>query len=329
MSNEYLIAQGGYLDEFIPYDNNIINQGLVQVDASSDFRKGGFTKETIFRQSLRDLGIANTFITEGTTITPDALGSYKVITPVISTGYGISESDFVAIKQGTTAENIIVPKVREVVLLEREFQQANLKLCIDGAFKSGGALATTHQNTDNLTGNSGRFSLTLFQSAITALFGEKKNDLTKIVTNQLVVDELVRLGIASYQDTPQATEAGVGIATSGAVPRLLGMEIIVNDVLCPVETITEVQALPMYVLGGQPFGLELQSEFKIASQFKADKDQGTTEYYFYNNYGLGIKGLSWVGAAPSAFSGLSTAANWTKKWNDRNIKLFKYVVGAV
>jgi len=329
MANEFLVAIGGYLQERLEQDNNIINQGLVEIDVNSPFRQGGKTKESIFRVPIQNLSITRYFASATQEVTPGDIDDYKVVVPIVPDGWGLQSTDFVGTLQGTTGEAILEQYMRDSAIIIRRNAQADLKAVTDGAFAVGGALRNSHYSQTNLSENSGTFSLKVFTEFLTDTFGERKLGINGVVVSQKTADDLKLLGLASFKEGTSGgalTEGAFNVGLTGRMEQLAGLDIMVNDVMCAPETISESPAYPMYAVGGAPWAVEFQKDSKILEYLVANKGQGTWQRYIYSNWSPYIKGLSYKETSVTGFSDLATAANWERKWDSKNIRLTKYMV---
>lgn len=335
MANEYKVPFSDYVNEAYPNVNNVITQGATDTIFNSEITQGGTTKEAFFRQDLKDVVSSATPIFSGTTtVTPSTVGSYKVIAPVHQIGFGINESNYVSTRQGTTPEQTLQNYMTFAGDRVLTFTQDYIKLVLDGAFDTSGTLNSTHYSKAGLAVGTGKFSLDQFQTFMDGLYGESYFDGTcadTIYVNSKTFRDLKAYGLIGYLDDPTAftgavTQNATNIAVTGALPTMDGKRVIINNTLCASETVDDGTAYPIYVTGGKPLAVEYQTSILVLDDVVANKGGGTYEKYFYQNFAPYIKGVSYTGSTISADSDLSTVGNWSKKWNNKNIKISKFMV---
>jgi hypothetical protein len=335
MANEYFVPFEDYVNEVYPDVNNIVTQGASSAIFNSAITEGGTTKDAFFREDLKDVVTSATSIfSASTAVTPDAVGSYKVTVPVHQMGFGITESNYVARRQGTDPETTLNGYMTFAANRALTFTQDYQKLVLDGVFNTSGTLNATHYSQAGLSVGTGTFSLDQFQTFMDGLYGESYFDGTCVDTlyvNTATFRQLKNYGLIGYVDDPSAftgaaTQNATNIATTGQIPLMDGKRIVINNSVCASETIGGDTAYPIYATGGSPIAVEYQTDILVLEDLVASTGGGVYHKYFYQNFAPYVKGVSYTGSTITADSDLSTVGNWSKKWNDKNIKISKFMV---
>jgi len=295
---------------------NLISMGFVDIDTAFDMAEGDFTKVP-YHNKLTSVS-ANNNIEAGTTLTPTEVDDFEIQGVTIRRGDSQYETQVDASRRGSSALLGIKSQVPQVAM---DYMQDDLVATINGAFDTGGALAST--NTVDITSiGDGTPELQRVDSAVEQVMGENGRDITGYIVNSKTESDLKAIGLVEYVN---AGTFGENILYNGRIPTYNGRPLLVNNTLCAVDTTTTPDQYAIYAVGGKPFWISRQLGLNIKEDNNILIGGGKDYFAWYQFFGAGVKGVSYTGTAQPSAATLATVGNWSKKWATKDIKIVKII----
>lgn len=292
-----------YAQENLPLHSTIQAAGVVEINNSPDVIGGDeYTREPKF-QPLTSTG-ASEQIAANTNVSLASTASNAEYGVIVRRAKGWSQEDLAVIASGADPMAAAMGQFTEYWAREIETALFNV---VKGAFGSSGALEGTHQSD-----NAGSALTTDMIIDAAALMGENQEMFSTIIMNSTHYTALKKLGVVDYLD---ADTFGADILRSGKVPAFLGMQIVVNNTICPAWS---GSTYPIYLTGGQPFRLSYQRPVRMESDRDIRLAAGTDIWVSSVHFAPHVKGVSYSSSGtPTATKNpsnaqLATAGNWEK-----------------
>ncbi len=142
--------------------------------------------------------------------------------------------------------------------------------------------------------------------------------MDSIVVHSKIYADAVNLGMVTYIN---AGTFGEKVLVSGDIPIIAGKRVVIDDTLCAIET----TKYPSYIIAGQPWYLGFQRNVRIDTDKDILTAGGKNIIAWYVDFAPHIKGVGYAGAVNPTTATLETGASWTKKAENRNIKIVKLI----
>lgn len=205
----------------------------------------------------------------------------------------------------------------------RDMQKTILLNSLSGMF--GTALADTHVNDiAGETGNTATDAQLIGSDAVidtAGLLGDHWDRIVALAMHSKPFQRLQKLGLI---ETEQLQDQNISIN------RFLGREVIVDDTMPKVAGGTNGFKYTTYLFGEGSVGLGNSSSLAADEAIETDRDKLAGDdilisrrHFIMHPRGVAFTG-SVAGATPTAAE-LATAGNWTKRYDDKNIRVLKLV----
>ncbi len=303
-----------WIQERMKTIQNILTMGMVEEDNNTPITKSGKYYSRPVQQHLGN-ATAPVDYDATTVITPGTVDDFQENIVTVHKGAGYKETEYDRITRGQNGLDSAMLDRAEIVL---QTIQTSLVNSIKGAFAT--ALATT--NTYDATGlGTGIFTVDIAVDACETLFDENADDFDKYTMHSKQYAKLKKDGFIDFQN---ATNFADMIVKQGQIPTLLGKPIAINNTLCANEGTVADPIYPIFMTQGKPFILAWQRNVRLYEDFQPSTGGGTDMRYWYADYAIGVKGVSWTaGTYDPSNTGLATGANWTKVYQTKDIKVIK------
>lgn len=297
MSKVYADAISPWVQELLPYKNNMISLGVVQVENNSPLTAGSdHLKMPI--SSYLELGSLER-ITASTTLTPQTLSDKVEYATVVHRGDSFEEVEFNNILRGTNAIQQVSGQIAEVVA--RDIQTV-FNSAIAGVFASATMPASKILDAQSELGG---LDFDIIADASQQAFGEQMQLVDAIMVHSAVLNKLKQKGMVTYLP---AANFSANILTNGTIPTIDGKRILVNDTICAATS----GVYPSYLVKGQPFWLGYQRQLRIEQQRNILVGGGQDVVAFYVDYAPHIKGFSWdINTTNPTNASLADGTKWT------------------
>lgn len=305
-----------HIQEALVTENNIFSQGFVEIDMSSPITQGGKVFTRPYQDNLDTIDSV-TKILANTTLTPTTLADYQENLVVCHVGDAYYETEYDRITRGSNGLDAAMVQRGAIVLKALQNYMINV---INGAFSTGGTLATSHvyDATGEATQNFGTWVAT---KAAQTKFGEQMDIFDAYIMNSVTFAELMIAGTGDYS---YASEFSNMVQKTGKIPTFLGKRVFINDTLCAVDSNGNY---PVYMMSGSPLYLAWQKNVRVYEDFVPATGGGTYQTYWYADFVPAIKGVSWTHTAYDPTVGdLATVGYWTKVFENKHIKMLKVIV---
>ena len=204
----------------------------------------------------------------------------------------------------------------------RDMQSVVLLNSLAGIF--GSALSGTHENDIAVNdGNNATDSELIGSDAVidtAGLLGDHWNNIVAMAMHSVPFQRLQKLNLIEFEPL---SEQGI------TVPRFLGREVIVDDSM-PTESITNGKKYTTYLFGEGAIGMGNSRTLPADEATETDRDSLASDeilisrrHFLMHPRGVAFTG-SPAGATPTKAE-LANSANWTKRWDDKNIVVTKLV----
>ena len=197
-----------------------------------------------------------------------------------------------------------------------------IKCAIKGVFATAGALTGTHSFDYSATGD-GVIDLEAVTNTL-LLFGEQLGSFDTMIVNSKIYTDLYQKEKITWDVAESYSDI---LMKSGKIPVYMGMRLVMNDTICASYThgVSGDTVYPTYLTSQKPIYLGYQRNLRMASETKGDKGGITNELYWYLDFGVGIKGVSYTESSNPTKDLLKAAGSWTKEYQDKNIRILELI----
>ena len=302
-----------YAQEAMIYYNNVVGL-LADVDPTPPSTEGELLKMP-YQSAIDNIGDVTQIVEDTTTVTPSIPADVNVYVPIMHYGAGITSSQYMSLARGAD------PVVQLGQYLGGYWSlqiQKKVKLILNTQFEASGALRGTPEkhyknSADPLTSDD------IFDAK--AEFGDDYGSMSTMIMHPKALAKFMKDYTTSSWSASELTN---NILSTGTVQRWNGLNIITSEMLCPAWDDSGTDKYPTYIISGKPLYMAVMTPLYEEKQKKADTGGSTTEYYYYTRVALGLKGVSYTSSTiPATDTTLATVGSWTKKWDDRNIKVYR------
>jgi hypothetical protein len=259
---------------------------------------------------------AGQILSKDVNLTPDTISGNEMRTPKIGRAYPINVFDIESAAEGKDLVQFVRNSIGKVVA---DANQTILVTELTALFNpTGGALYGSHCNDiSGEEGDAGVISGNAILDTI-GLMGDASNVLTGAACNMQTAIHLMKLGVVSVEYVPDL----IAPERSRAVYRLNGQRLIIDD---GIGASGNAQLIYLFANGAFGYGAGVPvGEIGAEIQRSALAGGGLTTFVQRTWELLHPQGLSFTGAfvgdTPTNAE-LGTAASWTKKYEDKNIKI--------
>lgn len=311
---------GAAAGEAMPFRSSLIRSGIVTVDNAPTWGSGDVLARI---PTLRPLSVAGApeILTANTALDVSNITTEVQTSPILRRGKAIGFEDSARLAQGTDLMRQYVPQVADYAatrMIDPAFEAV-----LRGAFATGAPLVTSH--TYSLVADTPAtktIGLAAVQRAKSVIGDAGVNGFDTMIVHSKVYNDLIAQGIQFIANTDFSTPAVV----QGTVPVFAGLRIIVNDNLCAPNTTPEPDEYPSYLLGAGSLYLGYQRVLNIETDRNILLAGGTDILKFDAHFVCHIFGLKWTsGSTNPNDAALATGTNWTKIFDDRNIKVARLI----
>lgn len=307
-----------YVSTRVMEENAFIKSGIVINSAEYDALASS-NAYNVNMPFFKDLTGDSVAIVEGADLTAKDIGSGKVIAPILRRAAMWASTDLSAALAGVDPLKEIADKV--AAFWDRDLNKELIAI-LNGIFGTTGSkesgttqlAANIHDISAKSSNNT--FSAKEFINAEQKL-GDAKSQLTAVAMNS-ATHSLLR--IQNLIDTVRASD-------NTTFDTYMGKRVIVDDAI-PVSS-TGVTTTYLFGSGAFGYGNGNPVNFK-ATEIDRDKKKGSGVDYLINRktYILQPNGVSFTGTPTNAEgvtrTELESAANWTKQYDTKNIKIVAF-----
>lgn len=310
---------------FLPYviqrttkKSLLFQSGLISTDQkiSAAAKSGG---RTVNMPYWNELSGASEVLSDTVPLTPDKITTGQDIATMIMRGKAWAANDLATQVAGDDPMKAIASQVGDYWAAE---MQTVANSILTGLFKAAGPLVTTHTNDisiqdGNAATDANKFSAEGLQDALFKL-GDRESELTALMVHSVIYKRMKNLDLIEFQKDSQG---------GAPIPTYLGRRVIVDDDSLKIAGTTSGYRYYSFAFGPGCFGW---GEGLVDNPVETDRDSlaGDDILIHRRHYILHPRGVKWVGT-PAGTSPtdveLATAANWTKVWNDKNIRVVAFV----
>lgn len=292
------------------YQNNLFNQGLIQVVNDPAIRAGDVTWRNPFYKSLDSLANDDETITTSLSITYQGLTDDSELYPILHKVGNFTVHDLNKVEQGTDPMLRFAPQIAGRMLKQMQGRVAKV---ISGVFNTtNGVLG---QGAGTLTTDYSGFAITpeMIDEAAQAYHGEAGELFTGLIMHSRVYRALKK----EIQSTLTTLADG-----SQVVNNYFGKyRILLNDTIC-APTAADY---PTYVFGGSPIVVGYQQALSL----ETSRDAGTLtdRIQWQYHYSPGVRGVSMTSNNNnSSDANLILGTNYTKTAEDsKNILMAQLI----
>lgn len=289
------------------YQNNVVNQGLVEIVNDPAIRAGDVTWRNPFYKSLDALANDDETITTSLSITYQGLTDANALYPVLHKVGNFTVHDYNKVVQATDPMRAFAPQIAGRMLKQ---MQGRLGKLITGVFNTtNGVLGSTH--TTDYSGVS--ILPEHIDEAIQVPLGEAGTQITGLVMHSAVYRALKK--------QIQSTLTTLADGSTAVVNYFGNLRVLINDTICAPTG----NDYPTFMFGGNPLIVGYQQALSLETS--RDAQTLTDRIQWQYHYSPGIKGVSMTANnSNSSDANLILGTNYTKvAEDDKNILMTQLI----
>jgi hypothetical protein len=292
------------------YQNNLVNQGLVEIVNDPAIRAGDVTWRNPFYKSLDALANDDETITTSLSITYQALTDDSVLYPVLHKVGNFTVHDYNKVVQATDPMRAFAPQIAGRMLKQ---MQGRIGKVISGVFNTTNGVLGQGANSMTTDYSGVAILPEHIDEAIQVPLGEAGTLITGIIMHSAVYRSLKK------QIQSVLTTLADG---STAVNMYFGnLRVLINDTICAPTGVD----YPTYMFGGNPIIVGYQQALSLETS--RDAQTLTDRIQWQYHYSPGIKGVSMTSNnSNSSDANLALGTNYTYKAEDaKNILMTQLI----
>lgn len=301
--------------------SRLFQSGLISTDAMiQEYAQGGGTR--IKMPFWNDLTGDSEGLSDSSSLTPAKIDANQDEAVKHYRGKAWSANDLAGAVAGDDPMARIADRVASY--WNRDMQSVVLLNTLSGVF--GSALSSSHvldNSTEDFDGSGSDANLIGSEAILDAvhLLGDHWTDVTAMSMHSVVFKRLQKLNLIEFEPL---SEQGIQI------PRFMGREVIVDDGMPTEAGTTSGTKYTTYLFGEGAVGMADAGPDDPNEATETDRDSlaGDDILISRRHFVLHPRGVAFTGSVSGATpttSELSDSSNWTKRWDDKNIRTVKLV----
>lgn len=294
----------------------MFRSGLISRDARIDSAIQGSGGRTINLPFWNDLSsLTSEILSDSAALTPSKIDAGQDVAVLQLRGKAFQANELAGVVAGSDPLGAIAAQVGDFWAND---MQAMLNALLKGLFGSGGTLAGTHVNDIGTDAAGAPVAAELFNDDAfldtTYLLGDRQDEFTAMIVHSIVAKQMQKLDLIDYV-----------VPSTGAkqVGTYRGRMVIVDD---GVPTIVGTNRTKYLSIVFGP-GALAYSEKPAPVPVETDRDSLAGDDFLISrrHFVLHPRGVKWTGSAMAGVSPtnaeLSTVANWSKVYDNKNIRV--------
>jgi hypothetical protein len=260
-------------------------------------------------------------------LTPQKINADSQVAAVFHRGFAWAADDLSRMGAGADPMAAVASYLTSTI---NRNSTATLRAMLDGVLGATGMTSHVVNVARTAAGTSAEANFLSASAVVRAatVLGENAGMLTNIAMHSHVYAYLKTIGMLTFSTSSLSSGGniawgggGVGI-TSTQIANFAGFNVLVDDALAPTTSAGNGDSYPVYLFGNGAIQQGIQQDFRIEYErnILSLQDVASCSYHHL----LHIDGVSWTSATDNpANTDLSTAGNWTLKYDHRQVPIVR------